>query len=172
VRFMDRLSDFIGLFTMYLIYVMIGVLLFDVISDKGFGLVQNWTVETAQFILAGYYFLAGPMTLKDEDHVRLDLIYDKLSDRGKARMDAITIWIVIFFLAILLWGAVSSLQYSIQTNQRLPSLWAPSVVPIKICMVVCTALMILQCIAIFFRDLAKARGVDLDGKPLTSGDAA
>lgn len=172
VRFMDGLSGFIGAFAMYLIYVMIGVLLFDVISDKGFGFVQNWTVEMAQFTLAAFYFLAGPMTLRDEDHVRLDLIYDKLSSRGKARVDAVTIWVVIFFLAILLWGGISSLQYSIQTNQRLPSLWAPSLVPIKVCMVVCTALMILQCVAIFFRDLAKARGLDIDGKPLTTGEAA
>jgi TRAP-type mannitol/chloroaromatic compound transport system permease small subunit len=158
VRFMDGLSDFIGAFAKYLIYVMIGVLLFDVISDKGFGSVQNWTVETAQFTLAAFYFMAGPKTLKDDTHVRLDLIYANLSDRGKARIDMVTVWIVIFYLAVMLWGAVSSLQYSWATNQRLPSLWAPSLVPIKVLMVTCIVLMILQCIAIFFKDFAKARG--------------
>ncbi len=158
VRFMDRISDFIGSFAMYLIYLMIGVLLFDVVSDKAFGFVQNWTVETAQFTLAAFYFLAGPKTLKNDQHVRLDLIYANLSERGKARIDMVTIWIVIFYLAVMLWGAVSSLQYSWATNQRLPSLWAPSLVPIKILMVTCLVLMILQCIAIFFKDVAKARG--------------
>jgi TRAP-type mannitol/chloroaromatic compound transport system permease small subunit len=158
VRFMDRISDFIGSFAMYLIYLMIGVLLFDVVSDKAFGFVQNWTVETAQFTLAAFYFLAGPKTLKNDQHVRLDLIYANLSERGKARIDMVTVWIVIFYLAVMLWGAVSSLQYSWATNQRLPSLWAPSLVPIKILMVTCLVLMILQCIAIFFKDVAKARG--------------
>jgi TRAP-type mannitol/chloroaromatic compound transport system permease small subunit len=158
VRFMDRISDFIGSFAMYLIYLMIAVLLFDVVSDKAFGFVQNWTVETAQFTLAAFYFLAGPKTLKNDQHVRLDLIYANLSERGKARIDMVTIWIVIFYLAVMLWGAVSSLQYSWATNQRLPSLWAPSLVPIKILMVTCLVLMILQCIAIFFKDVAKARG--------------
>lgn len=158
VRFMDRISDFIGSFAMYLIYLMIAVLLFDVVSDKAFGFVQNWTVETAQFTLAAFYFLAGPQTLKNDQHVRLDLIYANLSERGKARIDMVTVWIVIFYLAIMLWGAVSSLQYSWATNQRLPSLWAPSLVPIKILMVTCLVLMILQCIAIFFKDVAKARG--------------
>lgn len=158
VRFMDRLSDFIGTFAMYLIYLMIGVLLFDVISDKALGFVQNWTVETAQFTFAAFYFLAGPKTLKDDSHVRLDLLYAKLSDRAKARIDMVTIWIVIFYLAVMLWGAVSSLQYSWATNQRLPSLWAPSLVPIKVLMVICLILMILQCIAVFFKDVAKARG--------------
>jgi TRAP-type mannitol/chloroaromatic compound transport system permease small subunit len=172
VRWMDRVAEWTGNFAMYLIYVMVAVLLFDVLSDRFAGMTQIWTVETAQFLLAAYYFIAGPMTLRDEDHVRLDIIYEKLSNRGKAIADAWTIWIVIFFLAILLWGGVSSLIYSIQTNQRLPSLWAPSLVPIKTCMVVFTALMILQCIAIFFRDLAKAKGLDIDGKPLAPGDVA
>ena len=158
VRFMDGLSDFIGAFAKYLIYVMVAVLLFDVLSDKAYGFVQNWTVETAQFTLAAFYFMAGPRTLRDDTHVRLDLIYANLSDRGKARIDAVTIWIVVFYLGVMLWGAVSSLQYSWATNQKLPSLWAPSLVPIKVLMVICLVLMILQCVAIFFKDLDRARG--------------
>jgi TRAP-type mannitol/chloroaromatic compound transport system permease small subunit len=158
VGFMDRLAEFIGAFAKYLIYLMIGVLLFDVVSDKAFGFVQNWTVETAQFTLAAFYFLAGPKTLKDDSHVRLDLIYANFSDRGKALIDMITVWIVTFYLAVMLWGSVSSLQYSWATNQRLPSLWAPSLVPIKVLMTACLVLMILQCIAIFFKDLARVRG--------------
>jgi TRAP-type mannitol/chloroaromatic compound transport system permease small subunit len=161
VRFMDGLADFIGRFAMYLIYLMIGVLLFDVVSDKAFGFVQNWTVEAAQFTLAAFYFLAGPKTLKDDSHVRLDLFYATLSDRGKALIDMVTVWLVIFYLGVMLWGAVSSLQYSWETNQRLPSLWAPSLIPIKILMVVCLVLMVLQCLAIFFKDVARARGKQL-----------
>ena len=158
VSLMDRLAEFIGAFAKYLIYLMIGVLLFDVVSDKAFGFVQNWTVETAQFTLAAFYFLAGPKTLKDDSHVRLDLIYANLSDRTKAWIDMITIWIVTFYLSVMLWGSISSLQYSWATNQRLPSLWAPSLVPIKVLMTICLVLMVLQCFAIFFKDLARARG--------------
>lgn len=161
VRLMDGISDFVAAFARYLIYVMIGVLLFDVISDKAFGIVQNWSVETAQFTLAAYYFMAGPQTLKNDQHVRLDLLYANFTDRGRARMDAVTIWIVVFYLGVMLWGAISSLQYSWETNQRLPSLWAPSLVPIKVLMVICLVLMILQCLSIFFKDVAKARGTVL-----------
>ncbi|SFI84508.1 TRAP transporter small permease subunit [Aerobium aerolatum] len=158
VRLMDRLADFIGEFAKYLIYLMIAVLLFDVISDKAFSTVQNWTVEMAQFTLAAFYFMAGPQTLKDDKHVRLDLIYSHLSDRAKAMIDMVTVWIVIFYLSVMLWGATSSLKYSWATNQKLPSLWAPSLVPIKVLMVVCIVLMILQCFSIFFKDVAKVRG--------------
>ena len=161
VRFMDRVSDWTGLVAMYLIFVMIGVLLLDVISDKMFGLTQNWVIEFAQFTLAAFYFMGGPKTLKDNDHVRMDLIYANLSTRGKARIDFVTMFVVIFYLVVMLWGSVSSLVYSWDTNQRLPSLWAPSLVPIKVLMVVCLILMILECVAIMMRDLARARGHEI-----------
>lgn len=160
VRFMDRLASLIGWFAMFLIYVMIAVLLIDVFSDKVFNVVQNWTLESAQFTLAAFYFLAGPKTLSDESHVRLDLIYSRLGRRGKAIIDSITIWLVIFYLSIMLWGGTSSLLYSWKTTQRLPSLWGPQLAPIKLLMVICLALMILQCLAIFLRDVMRIRGED------------
>jgi len=153
IRFMERLADGIGWFAKFLIYVMILVLLFDILSDKVLGNVLNWTLETAQFTLAAFYFMAGPKTLKDENHVRLDLLYSRFGPRLRAIVDSVTIWLVIFYLGIMLWGGISSLQYSWATNQRLPSLWAPSLVPIKVLMVVCLVLMIMQCVAIFFRDV-------------------
>lgn len=161
VKAMDRIAEYIGLFAMYLIYAMIAVLLFDVLSDKAFGSVQNWTVETAQFTLAAYYFMAGPKTMKDNDHVRLDLLYGRFSPRGRAMIDVVTIWLVVFYLGVMLWGALSSLQYSWATNQRLPSLWGPSLVPIKVLMVICLILMLAQCLAIFFKNIAVIRGREL-----------
>jgi len=161
VRSMDRISDLVGLFAMYLIYVMIAVLIFDVITDKILGMTQNWVVEFAQFTLAAFYFMGGPKTLKDNDHVRMDLIYANLTEKGKARIDAVTVFCLIFYLVVMLWGSVSSLVYSWETDQRLPSLWAPSLVPIKLLMVVCIVLMLMQSLALFFRYVATARGVDL-----------
>jgi TRAP-type mannitol/chloroaromatic compound transport system permease small subunit len=161
VRVTDRIADLVGLFAMYLIYVMIGILIFDVITDKFLGMTQNWVIEFAQFTLAAFYFMGGPKTLKDNDHVRMDLIYANLTERGKARVDAVTIFCLIFYLGVLLWGSVSSLVYSWETDQRLPSLWAPSLVPIKVLMVVCIVLMLLQSLALFFRHIATIRGVEI-----------
>jgi len=161
VRWMDRISDWIGVFAMYLIYVMIAVLLLDVVTDKLLGLTQNWVIEFAQFTLAAFYFMGGPKTLKDNDHVRMDLIYANLTERGKARIDAVTIFVLMFYLVIMLWGSMSSLAYSWETDQRLPSLWAPSLVPIKVLMVACLILMLMQSVALFIRHIATIRGVEI-----------
>ena len=91
VTVVDRLSDYVGYVAMYLIFAMIGILLLDAITRNVIQIPLHWPVELAQFTLAAYYFMGGAKTLKDNSHVRMDLFYDNLSDRGKARLDAITI---------------------------------------------------------------------------------
>ena len=90
-----------------------------------------------------------------DDHVRMDLIYSKLKDKTKALLDSLTSVFLIFYLVVLFYGSISSLTYTIETNQRLFTAWAPYVWPIKSIMTFGIGLMLLQSIAIFFKDLAK-----------------
>ena len=151
IRATDRLSDWTGTLAMYLIFVMVGVLLFDAVTRNVLDIPQHWCLEFAQFTLAAYYFMGGAKTLKDNDHVRMDLFYDRLADRGKARMDLVTVGCLIFFLVVMLIGSVSSFVYSYETDQRLLSIWNPPVAPIKALMVLCTLLMLLQSIGLLFK---------------------
>jgi TRAP-type mannitol/chloroaromatic compound transport system permease small subunit len=93
-----------------------------------------------------------------DDHVRMDLFYDRFSDINKARIDVFTSFFLLFYLVCLLYGSISSLEYAIEYNQRKFSQWNPSMIPIKIIMVFGIVLMILQSVSIFFKDLAKAQG--------------
>lgn len=157
VRIIDRMSDWIGLVAMYLIFAMGAVLLLDALTrNSGFPL--HWCIELAQFILAAYYFMAGPKTLKDNDHVRMDLIYSNLSERGKAILDLITVWCLLFYLSVMLAGSISSLSYAIATDEKRFSMWNPSVIPIKALMVGCIIMMILQSISLVFKHYAAVRG--------------
>ena len=115
----------------------------------------------AQFVMTGYYLLGGGYSLLSDDHVRMDLIYSRLKDRTKSLLDMITSVFLITYLVILLIGAYSSLQYTIQTNQRLFTAWAPYVWPIKSVMLFGILLMLLQSISIFFKDLAKTLNLEI-----------
>ncbi|MEP5090693.1 MAG: TRAP transporter small permease subunit, partial [Paracoccaceae bacterium] len=121
----------------------------------------HWPVELAQFTLAAYYFMGGAKTLKDNTHVRMDLFYDNLSDRGKARLDAVTVFCLLFYLCVMLFGSISSLEYAISTNEKRFSMWNPSVIPIKMLMVGCIVLMILQTISMIIKYISAAREVDV-----------
>jgi TRAP-type mannitol/chloroaromatic compound transport system permease small subunit len=114
-----------------------------------------WIIEMAQFIITGYYLLGGGYSMIMGDHVRMDLVYSKLSDHNKAKMDAFTSFFLVFYLVTLLYGSISSLIYTLETNQRLFTAWAPYVWPIKTIMLIGILLMLLQSISMFFKDIAK-----------------
>jgi TRAP-type mannitol/chloroaromatic compound transport system permease small subunit len=161
VRIMDRISDYVGIVAMYLIFLMIGILLLDAITRNMLTIPMHWGIEFAQFTLAAYYFLGGASTLKNNSHVRMDLFYDNLSEKGKARLDLLTIGCLIFYLSVLLIGSISSLEYAIDTGERRFSMWNPSMIPIKALMVGCIVLMLLQSIALVFKHIATLRGETL-----------
>ncbi|MDF1774463.1 MAG: TRAP transporter small permease subunit [Rhizobiaceae bacterium] len=161
VRVVDRLSNYVGWVAMYLIFAMVGILLLDAITRNVVQIPMHWGIEAAQFTLAAYYFMGGAMTLKNNDHVRMDLFYDRLSVRGKARMDIVTMGCLLFYLIVMLIGSISSLEYAIQTGERRFSMWNPSMIPIKVLMVGCLALMVLQTVSLIFKYVATLRGVTL-----------
>jgi TRAP-type mannitol/chloroaromatic compound transport system permease small subunit len=161
VRVVDRMADYVGLVAMYLIFAMVGVLLLDAVTRNVIQIPIHWGIEAAQFTLTAYYFMGGAMTLKNDSHVRMDLFYEGLSERGKSWLDLITVGCLIFFLIVLLIGSISSLQYAIATGERRFSMWNPSMIPIKVLMVGCIVLMVLQSISLLFKHIGALRGVDL-----------
>lgn len=160
VHAVDTVNRIVGRFTMYLIFAMIGILFYSTIS-KGFFDPSLWTLEMAQFTMAAYYLLGGGYTLQTDSHVRMDLLYERWSDKTKATVDAVTILLVIFYLVFLLYGAISSTSYALQYGEESYSSWAPRMAPIKIIMSIGIVLMLLQAIATFFKSVASARGKPL-----------
>jgi TRAP-type mannitol/chloroaromatic compound transport system permease small subunit len=162
VLFTDDLNRRIGRFAMYLFYVMGAILLYSTLSRVILGVPVNWVLEMSQFMLSAYYLLGGAYTLQLGGHVRMDLFYDRLSARKRAMTDAFTILFVIFYLAILFGGGVSSTNYAIKYGQVNYSAWSPVLWPIKVVMTFAIFMMLLQCIANFFRDIAIVRGKPIE----------
>lgn len=158
VHAVESTNKIVGKFSMYLVFAMIGILLYEPIARNLFGKSSIWAVEMAQFTMAAYYLLGGGYSMMLKGHVRMDLLYGRWSDKKKATVDAITGLFLIFYLVFLLFGAYSSIEYAVMYGQKNRSAWAPYMAPIKIIMGVGVLLMLLQSIATFFRDIATARG--------------
>lgn len=156
VRYMDATSRVVGRVVMFLIFAMIGILLFETVSRNFFNRPQIWTLETAQFLMAAYYLLGGGYVLLIGGHVRMDLFYGKWSAKKKATFDVITFFIVLIYLGVLMYGGIQSTLYAIKYNQVTYSAWAPPMIPIKIIMTTGIALMFLQAVSEFIKNLAKA----------------
>ncbi|NJS39261.1 MAG: TRAP transporter small permease subunit [Rhodobacteraceae bacterium] len=158
VRLIDRISDYVGYLAASLIFVMGATLIFDAITRNVLNIPIHWAIEFTQFTLAAYYFMGGPITLKNNEHVRMDLWYANLSERGKAKLDLFTVGCLIFYLGVMLVGSISSLTYAIETGERRFSMWNPSVIPIKALLTVCLVLMLMQAVSLVFKHIATLRG--------------
>lgn len=161
VRFVDALNYRIGRIIMYGIFVMMGILLWSSVS-KTFFYPSLWTLEVAQFAMVTYYILGGPYSIQLGSNVRMDLFYGEWSISKKAWFDAFTVCLLIFYLGVLLYGAIASTEYSLRYGERSPTAWRPYLWPIKITMTVGFILMLLQAISELLKDIATIRKVDLD----------
>lgn len=188
IRAIDAMNRFIGRIAMYMIFALVGVLLWSSIS-KTFFSPSLWTLETAQFVMVAYYILGGPYSIQLGSNVRMDLFYGNWSLKTKAWVDSFTVFFLIFYLGVLLYGAVSSTAYSLGyfgtepfkffwellmafviggTDsaaemlgylERSSTAWRPFIWPVKVILCFGVLLMLLQCLAELFRDIAKIRGV-------------
>lgn len=157
VRVVDLVNLKLGRFVMYGIFAMIGILLYSSIT-KTFFLPSLWTLETAQFMMVGYYMLGGAYSMQLHAHVRMDLLYGAWPDRKKTWVDVFTILFLIFYLGVLFYGAISSTTYALEYGERSYSSWRPYMAPIKIIMCIGILLMLLQAVSTLLKDVAKLRG--------------
>ena len=146
---------------MYLVFVLMGILVLSFVTRNIINIPLMWIIEMAQFTMTAYYIMGGAYSMMDDQHVRMDLVYGNFSEKNKARMDLFTSVFLIFYLVTLLIGSYSSLVYTINTNQKLFTAWAPYVWPIKTIMSFGILLMLLQSFSMFFKDLAKVRGIKI-----------
>lgn len=157
VRLVDRLNYGVGRFAMYLLFVLMAILMWSTIS-KALFTPSLWTLEMAQFVMVAYYILGGPYAMQTEGHVRMDLFYAKQSPVRRAWWDAFTVLALIFYLGVMLYGALDSTLYAFEYNERSPTAWRPYMWPIKVVLCVGFTLMLLQALSSLIKDIATIRG--------------
>jgi TRAP-type mannitol/chloroaromatic compound transport system permease small subunit len=158
VQWIDAVNTKVGKFSQYLVFAMMGILLFESLSRTIFNRPHIWVVEMAQFLMAAYYLLGGGYSMILDSHVRMDLLYGRWSARRQALSDAITAFLLMFYLVFLLAGGISGVKYALTYGQKNYTPWAPPLAPIKIIMSIGILLMLLQVLATFFKDLATLKG--------------
>ncbi|MDR2405241.1 MAG: TRAP transporter small permease subunit [Deltaproteobacteria bacterium] len=161
VKYIDKVNRAVGRVTLYVVFVIMGILLFSSLSRYIFDKPVIWGMEMAQFTMVIYFTIGGAFTLLLNSHVRMDIIYSRWSQRKKARMDTFTFIFLMAYLSILLYGCVSSTAYSIEYNQHNNTAWAPPIAPVKIIIGLGIFLTMLQAISEFFKDLARTKNLEI-----------
>jgi len=160
VRWVDAMNRGVGRAAMYGFFLMVAVLLWSSVSKTFFN-PSLWTLEMAQFLMVAYYLLGGPYSLQLNTHVRMDLLYGAWRRRTRNWVDCVTLLFLIFYLALLLYGGLSSTGYALEYGERSYSAWRPYMAPIKVVMCAAIFLMLLQAVSVLLRNVAEIRGEEI-----------
>ncbi len=112
-----------------------------------------WVSEATVFGCGLLYLLGGAWTLKQDGHVRVDVLYHGLSRRGKAIIDCVTYFAFLLYIVVMIWIAWQYMMQSIAVRETTMSPWDPVIWPFKIALVAALIMILLQQTAKFVRDL-------------------
>ena len=91
----DRVNQLLGKAASIMILLSCVVSAANALLRYGFDISNNWPLELQWYLFAAAVMLGAAYTLKRNEHVRVDLIYSNLSDRGRLWVD---LFGLIFFL--------------------------------------------------------------------------
>ena len=159
----DRFTQLLNSFTDKLgtkialgIIVIGGVVAYEVVVRFAFNSPTMWAQEVTALMFGVYAILAGAYCLLHERHVRMDIIWGRLSPRGKAITDLVTSGFGFVFIGFLLWYSVPYAWRSIQLLEGSESVFGAPYYPSKVILVLASFWLLLQLIAKFIRDIRVA----------------
>lgn len=149
----DKINDFIGRIDSYLLIVIILATFYEVIVRYFLKSPTSWSNELCSIIFGIYMMMGGGYVHMKKAHVSMDIFSSKFSVRTKALVDVITFVFTFAFLFILIWKGGQRAIQTIQTNEHSTTVWAPTMIPTRLCLPLGCAFFLLQALAQFIRDI-------------------
>ncbi|WP_109299295.1 TRAP transporter small permease subunit [Aquimarina sp. AU474] len=87
INFLDWIGEKIGMLVSWVAALLAVVIGLDVIIRYIFKFTYVWMIEIEIYLFGIMFLLASGYTFKYEKHVRVDVFYTKLSEKGKAWVD-------------------------------------------------------------------------------------
>jgi TRAP-type mannitol/chloroaromatic compound transport system permease small subunit len=154
----DRLNERLGRIISFLIFILIGIIMFEVVMRYVFNRPTIWVNETSEFAFSAYFLLGGAYTLFHAGHVRVDIVYNRFSSRIRAVLDLITSLFFFLYMSLLLWKGGEMAWDSTMLLERSQTPWAPYIFPVMIIVPIAALLMLLQGVVIFIRTVKSFGG--------------
>jgi len=125
-RFERKAGEYVDLF-------MTAVLFLEVMLRYVFSSPTIWAHELTVHFFGAYSVLAGAYVLLHNEHIRVDIIYDRFSPRGRAIIDSVTYLLFFLFIVALLRYGIMTAWRAVELRQTVsPSPWGSPIWPLKI----------------------------------------
>jgi TRAP-type mannitol/chloroaromatic compound transport system permease small subunit len=157
LEWVDRMNGRIGRAVSLLILGIIAITLWEVFWRYGFNRPTIWVHETSEHLFAIFFLLGGAYTLSQGGHVRVDVVTQRVSAKGRMLLEVCTSVFFFLFTGLLLWQGIEMAWESVAMLERSQSPWGPYIFHVILMVPVAAFLMLLQGAAFFLRNLANLR---------------
>lgn len=152
-RLIDWISDRSGLFVALWSVNAVLAYTFEVLMRYAFNMPTIWVHESSYLLFGMQYVIAGAYGLLHGSHVRVDVLYSKLSARGQA---AVAIFTSVFFFAFVTVMLATSWRFFYDSwgqQERTLETWQIHYWPLKLMMVLGALLILLAGISQLIKDI-------------------
>ena len=160
VRGIDILSETIGGVAALLVVPLVLATAWEVFARYVLGAPTIWAFELGYMLMGVHFLLGGALTLKRQGHVRIDLIYARLSPAARGWID-LTLYLflvlpALVLLCLRLWEHASGAYNSGEQSGQ--SAWSPPIWPFRAVILASFVLLSLQVAAECVRSVEAIRG--------------
>jgi len=117
-RVIDRINEFIGKSVSWLILVAVLVSAINAAVRKIFDVSSNAWLEAQWYLFGAAFLLAAAYTLKQNEHIRIDIVYGAFSRRIQHWIDLFGhVFFLMPFLVLMLWLMFPWLMMSVRSGE-------------------------------------------------------
>lgn len=165
IKLVDGLNEYIGIFVSWLTTFMVLVVFYDTVMRYAFKKGNVAIQELEWHIFAVVFLIGAAYALKNGSHVRVDIIYTRLSAKTKAWIDLLgSIFFLIPFAVMVIYSTQNFIANSWAVRELSPD---PGGLPgryiLKAMIPTGFALLILQGTSQIFKNILVALGIDEGG---------
>ncbi|WP_114388740.1 TRAP transporter small permease subunit [Notoacmeibacter marinus] len=146
-RLVTALNRTLFQLTKWLIYVIVLLMLWEVLSRYFFAQPTSWAPELATLIFGPFFLLGGPYLLHLGGHVAVDIVSASATGRFSKLLHLTGLILAAAFGLILLWFSLPLFMQSFAYGETSYSAWNPVLWPAKAFLPLSALLLALQALA-------------------------
>ena len=143
-KIIDNINDWSGKIVGYFLYAGIVILLYEVVARYFFDSPTTWAQGMTERTFGTYFIISGAYCALHKAHIRVDIIYNKLSHGAQAILDIVDSGFLLLVASVMLvWGLKFAWPAVINLENSLPPFEVP-IYPLKLMIPLAALLLLLQ----------------------------
>jgi TRAP-type mannitol/chloroaromatic compound transport system permease small subunit len=154
----ERINTQSGVFVAYWGVIAVFVYYYEVLARYVFNSPTNWVHESMFLMFGMQYMISGAYAYREDQHVRVDVVYSHFSVRGKAIADIVTSVFFFIFTLTMLWTGYRFAADAVHNGETSFTEWGIQYWPVKLTIPIGAALIVLQGLSKLIKDIMIVRG--------------